>query len=185
MDPTKGLDVLIKAFALAPTMKARLDVYGVVQSPANVAYQKEMQALANSDPRISFLGPIAPREVVPRLQQYDFLAIPSQWLETGPLVALEAFAAGIPVIGWKLGGISEIVQHEVNGLLIDPGSVERWAKTMQRVTEDAGLRARLKDGVRPPRTGLEVAREMLAVYESLLGSRSTRRPEHAAQSGAL
>jgi glycosyltransferase involved in cell wall biosynthesis len=179
-DSTKGLHVLIKAFKMAPTLKATLDVYGVVQGPASAAYQKEMQALASGDPRISFRDPLAPQEVVPRLRQYDFLAIPSEWLETGPLVALEAFAAGIPVIGWKRGGLSEIVQHGINGLLIEPGAVVRWAETLQRVAEDANLRAQLKAGVRPPRNGVEVAREMLTLYESLLSRKSTPRVEHSA-----
>jgi glycosyltransferase involved in cell wall biosynthesis len=183
-DPTKGLDVLIKAFKTAPTLKVVLDIYGVVQGPASAAYQKEMQALATGDPRILFHEPLEPQEVVPRLRQYDFLAIPSEWLETGPLVALEAFAAGIPVIGWKRGGLNEIVQHGVNGLLIEPGAVVGWVETLRRVSEDANLRAQLKAGVRPPRTGVEVAREMLALYESLLESllsrESTPRIEHPA-----
>ncbi len=181
LDSTKGLHLLISAFKMAPALKARLDVYGIVQGSANVAYQKEMLTLANGDPRISFLEPVAPEQVVVRLRHYDFLAIPSQWLETGPLVALEAFAAGIPVIGWKLGGINEIVQHGVNGLLIEPNSVARWAETLQRVAEDAKLRAHLKAGVRPPRTSVEVAREMLRLYESLLARKSTRRVEHPAE----
>ena len=181
LDSTKGLHVLIKAFKMAPMLKATLDVYGVVQGPVSAAYQKEMLTLAKGDSRISFLEPIAPQQVVPCLRQYDFLAVPSQWLETGPLVALEAFAAGIPVIGWKLGGINEIVQHGINGLLIEPDSVERWAETLRRVAEDANLRAQLKAGVRPPRTSVEVAREMLVLYRSLLGSRPTRHPAHASQ----
>ncbi len=179
-DSTKGLHVLIKVFKMAPTLKAKLDVYGVVQGPASAAYQKEMQALAGNDPRISFRDPLAPQEVVPCLRQYDFLAVPSEWLETGPLVALEAFAAGIPVIGWKRGGLNEIVRHGVNGLLIETDSIARWVEALQRVTEDADLRTQLKDGVRPPRTGVEVAREMLALYESLLTRESTPRVEHSA-----
>ncbi len=179
-DPTKGLHVLIKAFKMAPTLKATLDVYGVVQGPVSAAYQKEMWALADGDPRISFQDPLPPQDVVPRLRQYDSLAIPSEWLETGPLVALEAFAAGIPVIGWKRGGLNEIVQHGVNGLLIEPGTVVGWIETLRRVAEDANLRAQLKDGVRPPRTSVEVAREMLTLYESLLTRESVPRAEHAA-----
>jgi glycosyltransferase involved in cell wall biosynthesis len=138
-----------------------------------------MMALASGDPRISFRQPIGSREVVPHLRQHDFLAVPSQWIETGPLVALEAFAAGIPVIGWKLGGIAEIVRDGVDGLLIEPGPIVRWAEILRRVTEDARLRAQLKAGVRPPRTSVQVASEMLALYESLLESRPARQTVHA------
>jgi glycosyltransferase involved in cell wall biosynthesis len=177
LDPTKGLHILINAFQMVPTLKVRLDVYGVVQNSANAAYKKEMLALAGGDSRISFLEPIASPEVVHRLRRYDFLAVPSQWIETGPLVALEAFAAGTPVIGWNVGGVGEIVRDGVDGLLIEPGSSVGWVEALRRVTEDAKLRAKLKAGVRPPRTSLEVAREMLGLYDSLIRSRATPQRE--------
>jgi glycosyltransferase involved in cell wall biosynthesis len=169
-DPTKGLHVLINALRTVPTLKLSLHVYGVVQSSANAAYRKKMLALASGDPRIAFQEPMRPGEVVARLRHYDFLAVPSQWLETGPLVALEAFAAGIPVIGWNIGGVSETVRHGVDGLLIEPGPIARWAETLRCVTEDARLRAQLKAGVRPPRSSVDVARDMLALYNSILRS---------------
>jgi glycosyltransferase involved in cell wall biosynthesis len=167
-DQTKGLHVLIEAFLAAPTMQVQLDVYGIAQSPANVAYQKKMQSLANGDSRIAFRGPIPTGETVPRLREYDFLAVPSQTLETGPLVVLEAFAAGIPVIGLDLGGIAELVEQGVNGLLLETNSVAIWAEVLQQVANDADLRARLKAGVRPPRSSIEVARDMQAIYRTLL-----------------
>ncbi len=179
LDTTKGLHVLIKAFRTAPS-NISLDVYGVVQNSANAAYRKEMLDLASGDPRISFRKPMGTHEVFFHLPQYDFLAVPSQWIETGPLVALEAFAAGIPVIGWNLGGIAEIVRDGVDGLLIEPDSIMGWSATLRRVAEDAKLRAQLKAGVRPPRTSQEVAREMLTLYESLLRSPSPRQTVHTA-----
>jgi len=172
-DPTKGVHVLIDALQLIPTLKVSLHVYGIVQNSANAAYREKMLALSHGDPRIVFQDPLRPGEIVPRLRQYDFLAIPSQWIETGPLVALEAFAAGIPVIGWNIGGLGEIVRHGVDGYLIEPGPIERWADALRRLTEDAKLRAQLKAGVRAPRSSLDVAREMLALYKSLLGTGST------------
>jgi glycosyltransferase involved in cell wall biosynthesis len=170
LDPTKGVHVLIDALKLIPTLNVSLHVYGVVQNRANAAYREKMLALSCGDPRIAFQDPLRPEEIVPRLRQYDFLVIPSQWIETGPLVALEAFAAGIPVIGWNVGGISETVRHGVDGYLIEPGPIEHWAEALRRVTEDAKLRAQLKAGVRPPRSSVDVAREMLALYSSLLRS---------------
>jgi glycosyltransferase involved in cell wall biosynthesis len=100
LDSTKGLHVLIDAFRMVPTLKVSLDVYGIVQSSANAAYLKEMIERASGDRRISFRGAIGSRDVVARLRQYDFSAVPSQWIESGPMVVLEAFAAGVPVIGW-------------------------------------------------------------------------------------
>lgn len=171
-DTTKGIHVLVEALRREPTLKARLDIYGVVQSKANERYRKKIYALAANDPRIHLYEPLPTHEVVPTLRDYDVLAVPSQWMETGPLVALEAFAAGIPVIGWNIGGIAEIVQHGINGLLIEPDSVPAWVDTFQRLASDPILVAKLKAGVRPPRSSEQVAREMLQLYRSLLGPKS-------------
>jgi glycosyltransferase involved in cell wall biosynthesis len=167
LDPTKGVDVLVEALASKPGLEIRLDIYGIVQSVGHTAYQKKIIKLAGTDPRISILEPIRSDEVVSRLRRYDFLAVPSQCLETGPMVALEAFAAGIPVVGRDVGGVSEIVRDGIDGLLIRQGS--DWGEALARIAQDPKLRARLKAGVRPPRTSIEVAREMLALYKSLLG----------------
>jgi glycosyltransferase involved in cell wall biosynthesis len=184
LDPTKGVHVLVEALARNPGLKIKLDIYGIVQSAANAAYQKKIIKLAGTDPRISIHKPIRSEEVVSRLRHYDFLAVPSQWLETGPLVALEAFAAGIPVIGWDVGGVAEIVRDGIDGLLIRRGS--DWGEALSRIAEDRKLRARLKAGVRPPRTSIEVAREMLALYKSLLGpgpAQSSVGPQTALDAG--
>jgi glycosyltransferase involved in cell wall biosynthesis len=129
-----------------------------------------MRALAADDSRINFLGPLPSQAVVGRLREYDFLAVPSQWLETGPMVVLEAFAAGIPVIGWNLGGTAEIVRDGIDGLLIAPGpkATERWAEAFRLVAESDDLRERLKAGVRPPRGSENVAQDMLTLYDSIL-----------------
>jgi glycosyltransferase involved in cell wall biosynthesis len=167
-DPTKGIHVIVDAFRMEPALRARLDIYGVVQGESNERYRKKMQALAGNDPRIHFCNPVSSEKVVPMLRDYDVLAVPSQWLETGPLVALEAFAAGIPVIGWNIGGIAEIVQHQVNGLLVEPGAAGAWRKTLRRLAEDPVLLARLKAGVQMPRSSTQVTQEMLRLYNSLL-----------------
>jgi glycosyltransferase involved in cell wall biosynthesis len=181
LDATKGLHVLIDAFRIITTLNISLHVYGIVQSSANDEYRNKMLALSSGDRRITFHDPIPPSEVVARLRHYDLLAVPSQWMETGPMVVLEAFAAGIPVLGWNLGGISEIVRHRVDGLLIDPGPVTRWADTLRRLTKDTKLRTQLKAGVRPPRTGLDVAREMFALYNSILAGAGLLRAHEGAE----
>jgi glycosyltransferase involved in cell wall biosynthesis len=172
LDPTKGVHVLIEALKSLPQVNITLDIFGVSQSSANSAYLSKLRSDAIKDPRIAFHDPLPQDQVVPRLQHYDFLAVPSQWMETGPLVALEAFAAGIPVIGWDLGGLGELVRHGKNGLLIDPKAASGWAETLGLVSKDARLRAQLKAGVAPPKTSSEVAGEMLVIYQSLSGHRS-------------
>jgi len=95
------------------------------------------------------------------------LAVSSQWLETGPLVVLEAFAAKVPVIGSRLGGIAELVRDGVDGLLVEPSSTEDWAKKLRRLMDDPSLLLRLRSNVRAPRTITTVANEMASIYQSL------------------
>jgi len=170
LERVKGLHILISAVRLNIDLDIKLDVFGIVQNESQLSYRNELTSLIGDDKRIVFNDPIPSSEVVHRLSKYDFLAIPSQWIETGPLVALEAFASGIPIIGWNIGGVSELVTHEVDGLLIEPGTdgVVRWAETLRRVSTDKGVRARLKAGVRPPRKSMEVAVEMRKLYDSVL-----------------
>jgi glycosyltransferase involved in cell wall biosynthesis len=83
------------------------------------------------------------------------------------MVVLEAFAAGIPVIGSRLGGIEEQVQHEVDGLLVEPASVSAWAEALRRISQSPPLLAHLRAGVRPPRTMMRAADEINSVYAAV------------------
>lgn len=164
LDPSKGVHLLIRALRGNPQLPVRLDIFGVAQGEADRSYAKRLAKLASGDRRIAFLAPIPNGQVVERLQEYDLLAVPSQWLETGPIVVLEAFAAGIPVVGSNLGGIAELVEHGVNGWLVDVASPDGWAEALRRLSQDVGLIATLRSGIRPPRTVKEAAAELTAVY---------------------
>lgn len=179
-DPTKGPDILLRALRLLAGAPLELHLYGVVQEGAGPAYRWELESLAAGDPRIAFLPTVPTDRVVPLLRGYHLLAAPSRLLETGPLVVLEAFAAGIPVLGSNLGGIAELVEDGVNGLLVKPGSPEAWSRALRRVTDDRALLARLRKGIREPRHMGAVAGEMVALYRAVLGQQ--RASEEAAGS---
>lgn len=170
VDPVKGTDLLIRALRASRTADIDLDIYGVVQSGANGLLDR-LQSLAAGDARIRFLPPIPPSDVIERIGDYDMLAVPSQWMETGPLVVLEGFAAGVPVLGSALGGIEARVTDEVDGLLVRPFNSEgAWTVALQRCAADPALVARLAGNVRPPRSPQAVAADMSALYGSLLQS---------------
>jgi glycosyltransferase involved in cell wall biosynthesis len=168
LDPTKGVDVLIRALRLLPGKSVELHLYGVTQGKGGRAYEQQLRRLAVNDPRISFRSPVGNGGMIPLLREYHLVAVPSRWLETGPLVVLEAFAAGVPVLGANLGGIAESVHEGVDGLLIEPDSVQGWSQAIQRCYEDPAFLARLRDGVRPPRGMDVVAQEMMTIYEQVL-----------------
>jgi glycosyltransferase involved in cell wall biosynthesis len=168
-DPAKGLQVLIDAMAVLPDIDLRLDVFAVAQGEEARRRQSVLLDQVRHDRRIQFMTPLDATEVVERLRCYDALLVPSQGLETGPLVVYEAFAAGIPVIGSALGGIAELVGNGENGILIDPpGSAAAWAEGIGRLTGEAGLLRKLKAAPKPFRTAEDAADDASEVYAALL-----------------
>jgi glycosyltransferase involved in cell wall biosynthesis len=172
LDPTKGAHVLIDALKAAPGLAVTLDIYGVTQGEAGAGYLGRLKQLAEHDGRITFRDSIPSAEVVTRMRDYDALAVPSQWLETGPMVVMEAFAARLPVIGSNLGGIAELVTHGVDGLLVEPRCVDSWRRALEMLCEDRSLLTKLRDGIRAPRSIADVAGEMSALYARLLGPKN-------------
>jgi glycosyltransferase involved in cell wall biosynthesis len=165
LDPVKGADTLVRAVTNLPDLDIQLDVFGIAQGDASRLYLRTLQSIAAGDTRIRFLPTVPNDDVVDVLRGYHLLAVPSRWLETGPLVVLEAFAAGVPIIGSNLGGIAELVDHGKNGLLLAPEVVEEWQTAISGLYRDRALLADLRAGVRPPRTMKTVAAEMLPIYQ--------------------
>jgi glycosyltransferase involved in cell wall biosynthesis len=169
-DEVKGIDTLIKAVRAAPDLRIELNLYGVMQSTADEGYCAMLKSLAGHDTRIIFFPAMPHDKIIPLLRGYHVLAVPSRCLETGPLVVLEAFAAGIPVIGSDLGGIAEWVRHEKNGLLVEANNIEAWSDALRRCAVDRQLLARLRESVASPRSMSEVAQEMAQLYSRHLNS---------------
>jgi glycosyltransferase involved in cell wall biosynthesis len=168
LDPAKGIHILTQAMRAVSEVPIDLDIYGIVQGEAGAAYLRKLKHSAQSDPRISFRDPVPAGVVVPKLREYDVVAVPSQCLETGPMVVLEAFAAGVPVIGSNLGGIAELVTNGVNGLLVEPCSVGAWIRVLRKVSDDPRLLNELRSNMSPPRRISQSAHEMAEVYRALL-----------------
>jgi glycosyltransferase involved in cell wall biosynthesis len=166
MDPIKGADLLLQAALAEPDLPLRLDLFGVPQGDAP-AHADHLRALAASDPRIRLHEPVLPDQVVGLLCDYDLLAVPSRCLESGPLVVLEAFAAGIPVLANRLGGMGELVRDGVDGCLVDPVPAA-WRAALRELATNPDRVSRMRDAVLFPRTMTDVAREMMAYYRSLL-----------------
>jgi glycosyltransferase involved in cell wall biosynthesis len=154
--PEKGLEVLLAALRGLPP--------GTVQAVAYLMGEAA-SAPAGIDVRFGIDGV----RLLDELAGYDLLCVPSQWMETGPLVVLEAFEAGVPVLGSALGGIAERVRDGVDGLLVrEWWSPEAWAAALSALACDPGALVRLRSGVRPPRDMGNVADEMANLYSRLV-----------------
>jgi len=131
--PVKGISLLIDAFNKLDHLKAELNIYGKL--PKSSFYLKER--CLNST--INFKGSYNYNDIGKVLSNIDVLVVPSIWYENSPLVIHEAFLAKIPVITSNLGGMAELVTHEKNGLLFEPGNVEDLIEKMNVFIENPNL----------------------------------------------
>jgi glycosyltransferase involved in cell wall biosynthesis len=168
LDPVKGLDVVVRAIRSLPAdFMVSLTVFAHHGgTPVEQAYEAGVRALAGSDARIEFKAPVDRDEVASVMLRHDAIVVPSVWLETGPLVVLEAMAAGLFVLGSRRGGVAELVGESDAGDLVEATDVDAWARAIARL---AGRHSQAKQPVqsRRVRTMATVAAEMADLYRSL------------------
>ncbi len=165
----KGVRILIEAVKLLPKdLRVKVDLFCSDVNWEEKAYGEKVKQLLDKDSRFSIRYGTPNNELLDLLANYDVCVVPSLWLETGPLTVLEAFAAGIPVIGSRLGGIAELVRDGVDGLLFEPGNSRELAAIIKRLITETKLISSLKANVCPPRTMGDLACDILTMYETLM-----------------
>ena len=173
LEANKGTGLLIEALRAIPDAPLTLDIFGITQSDADRQELDRVRGLTEGDSRIRFLPPLDHATITTHLAAFDAVVVPSQLLETGPLVVLEAFAAGVPVIGSALGGIAEKVRNGVDGWLVSPhDSVEAWREILARCASDRTLLTGLRERIVPPRSLDDAAHEMRRLYGEVLAERA-------------
>jgi len=136
-DPIKGVHDLARAVASLPReTPLRLDVRGPVDTVESRQVLREMQAIAAGDPRVYFGPAVASADIPSHLASIDVLCCPSACLEGGPTIAIEAHAAGTPVLGTRIGGLAELVTDGVNGRLVAPGDWRALAAAIAAIAAD-------------------------------------------------
>lgn len=137
--PHKGAAWLIETFANVDPAVAELTIWGPLEKPTELAPLRD-------HPHIRYAGPFPMERTSHIYSQIDCLIVPSRWPENQPLVILQAWQAGIPVIAGSLGGMAEAIKPEHNGLLFNWADQRDLLHQIQRFVEDANLRHRLAIG---------------------------------------
>jgi glycosyltransferase involved in cell wall biosynthesis len=130
--PEKGVDVLVEAAARLPA-GLRVEIAG--DGPER--QRLEALAAARAPGRVSFHGRLSKPAVANIMSSASVVVAPSRCYENQPLMVLEAFAAGIPVVGSDLGGISELVAPGLTGALAPPNDPVALARAIIEVCSDS------------------------------------------------
>jgi glycosyltransferase involved in cell wall biosynthesis len=116
-------------------------------SPETVRRLRDRAAQAGLTDRITFHGALQQEAVAALMANSDLLVFPSTFEAYGMAVA-EAAAAGLPVLGNRVGAAAQLIQHGVTGFLATAGDWDSFGGYLQVLLEDAALRAAFRDNLR-------------------------------------
>lgn len=159
----KGIFTLLDALAALPKGSASLTCIG---DGADLD-EARIAAAARALP-VSFTGRVEHERLPQLLRQLDVLCVPTHHAEPFGIVAVEAAAAGLPVIASRLGGLAETVRDGDTGLLVAPGSLSELTAAMAKLAADAPLRARLGRRARAVAEAHYAWPRIAAAFEALL-----------------
>ena len=138
------------------------------------------RAAVDGTPQVEFRGFVPPAEVPSILAGARALVVPSECYEGQPRSILEAYAAGVPVVAHRIGGLTEIVTDNETGLLVEPGNQREWGDAARRLLDDGEAERMGKEAHRlwkehySPERGLHL---LEAVYKQVLASPGEPREE--------
>lgn len=108
-----------------------------------------------------FVGPLEGEELYDKFRSTDYLVLPS-YSEGLPVVFFEAGAFGMPVIGTPVGAIPDLLVHEINAILVEPGDVTGLAGAIYHLRTNENERARL---------GAQLRKSITAYHPDRIGER--------------
>lgn len=144
---TKGLDVLLDAFATIAKRKPDLSLVlaGGCTSPQEEAFLSELKRRAvqlGIEGRVVFTGRLTEADKAGAYEACSVFVLPSIYEPYG-IVLLEAAAHGKPLLSTRTGGPKSIIVEGVNGLLVTPGNRQELGEALLRLTGDKDMAERM------------------------------------------
>lgn len=175
----KGVDVLLRALALLGEDTRLVVVGDGVQAGPLERLSRELAV----DRRVRFAGLVDNRDIGKVHAEVDVVAVPSVWPENSPVVITEAMASAIPVVASDIGGIPELVEDGVTGLLVPPRDARALAERIDDLRrhpdERRRMGARAAERIEAHELRRQVAR-IVEIFENVVGAgalRDDRMPE--------
>jgi glycosyltransferase involved in cell wall biosynthesis len=157
-EPQKNPLALIEAFARVPVGRLVMAGEGSLVEAARLKARK-----LGVEGRVRFLG--VRTDVAEMLSACDIFALASDW-EGSPLAAMEAMAAGLPAVATAVGGVPELVEDGVTGILAPRGDLQALGNALEALAGNQRLRREMGDAARERSKRFEVS-AMVEAYAAL------------------
>jgi glycosyltransferase involved in cell wall biosynthesis len=150
MIPEKGLHTAVEAAGILRRrgLDVTLDLYGFETDPGYAGRLRRQAAALGVGGAVRFMGFAPEGEMAGIFRRHDAFLFPSEWKEPFAVAPLEAFAAGLPVVGTAMGGSAELFADGENSLVFPAGDAAALAEAVERLMREPGLAERLARAAR-------------------------------------
>ena len=165
ISPEKGPN---RAIEIAARAGMPLEIAAKVDRVDQTYWDEIIQPMVEAHSNVEFIGEIDERDKAAFLGEAAALLFPIDWPEPFGLVMIEAMACGTPVIAFRRGSVSEVVEDGISGFVVD--TIEEAVRAVQRiVTLD---RARVRAAFERRFTVDRMARDYVQIYRELAPARA-------------
>ena len=144
-DKQKGFQTAIRAVAEIEDMPLHLDIIGTGPYFDDL---KRISSDLGTDDKVTFHGRVDDDELNRAYSSADIYLIPTARYEGLPLALLEAMSHGIPTISSEIGGNSDVITHNHDGIFIKPGNLPELISSIRRLGNDREERKRISQAAR-------------------------------------
>lgn len=168
----KGVEVLLKAFAKFAERNSGEFRLALVGDFETIEYKNEIEQLIMAldiGEQVELEGFCS--DVTGRMCAASCLIFPSVRPEGLPMVLLEAMSVGLPIISSSVDGATEVIEHGVNGILVEPDNVGKLADAMSEMTSEyfsgriQEISERAQKFQRDNFSGRSMAEKIAAIYD--------------------
>jgi glycosyltransferase involved in cell wall biosynthesis len=165
----KGLETLITAMEKVKDY----DLYIIGDGP--LKNELEIKVAKSGNSNIRFLGFQSGRKLLTLISEAMFMVTPSEWYENCPISVLEVLSMGKPVIAANVGGLPELVEDKVNGLIFEMGDAEDLSEKILYLLNNPNARKKMgikaREIIEKNHTPELHYERIIALYQSLLESK--------------
>jgi glycosyltransferase involved in cell wall biosynthesis/2-polyprenyl-3-methyl-5-hydroxy-6-metoxy-1,4-benzoquinol methylase len=151
----RSLDLLIKAHAamVSSGMECKLEFVGPVRTREDRKKLDDIIEELQTERWVEFTGLLPHADALERVRQADICVLVldasvKNFQYTFPIKLFEYLALGKVVVSSRLAGVAQVIQHEENGILVEPGDADALQRGLQSILTDAALREKVEGNAR-------------------------------------